>query len=268
MMELIQQAAILNVQGAEFLERKDFQQALISFNAALDCMSKAAGEYYWMKLIAEVAAATSTPPLLQLPADMVIATIDTAAPSPMEESPAADAVVDIPLMAVPKPCDEAQEPNPATAPFRANDRSASSPLPFAYSQALVFNPDVARNPLDRLFYSAILIYNCGLCFHQGGDSFDPSGHSKAASLYDICLDLLKESSTRFNCSHIIISAMNNKACVHIAERDYNQANGVLDQLLSVMLSTKGATSVFSDTDINGIMHNILLLKSSCIPAAA
>ena len=267
-MELIHQAAILNVQGAELLERKDFQQALISFNAALDCMSKAAGEYYWMKLIAEVAAATNTPPLLQLPADMIMSTNDAIVPSPMEESPLAAAVVDVPLMAVPKPCNEEQEPNPATAPFRADDRSASSPLPFAYTQALVFNPDDARNPLDRLFYSAILIYNCGLCFHQGGDIVDPMGHSKAASLYDICLDLLKESATRFNCSHIIISAMNNKACVHIGDRDYNQANEVLDQLLSVMLSTKGATSVFGDADINGIMHNILLLKSCCIPAAA
>ena len=257
MMELIQQAAILNVQGAEYLERKDFQQALISFNAALDCMSKAAGEYYYMKLIAQVAATTTTP-LQQLPEV-------AAAVAPPHEDNGSSA---FPVMAIPKPCLVEQEPDPATVPFRPEDRFASSPRAFTYTQALVFNPDAARSPLDRLFYSAILIYNCGLCFHQGGELVDPSGPSKAASLYEICLDLLKESALRFNCSHIIISAMNNKACIHIREKDYNQAGNVLDQLLSVMLSTKGSTSVFSEADINGIMHNIMLLKSACIPPAA
>lgn len=261
-MELIQQAAILNIQGAEHLERKQFSDALVSFNAALDCMSKAAGEYYWMKLIAQVAETSS------LPLPDVVSAAAAAVSSPMDISTA------IPLMAVPKPCmDQLGEgggsghDQPAS-PLRADDGSTLCLEHFTYSRALVFNPDVARSPLDRLFYSAILIYNCGLCFHQGGKLVDPEGPSKAASLYEICLDLLKESALRFNCSHIIISAMNNKACIHIRENEFDQASTVLDQLLSVMLSTKGAPSVFSEDDINGIMHNILLLKASCISPAA
>lgn len=251
MMDLVQRAAMLNLEGASYLEEHDEQQALVSFNNSLEFMSRAASNYYCTKLIQQVAAAATATPVQ----------------TPVEVPVTADRPNTIPLMAIPKPHEQEQEMEVES--FKADDDSADeNPQHFVYTRALVFNPEVARSPVDSLFYSAVVIFNTALCFHQAGGDIDPAAQLKAASLYDICLELLKESATRFNCSHIIISAMNNKACIHLALGDYIKANNILDQLLSVMLSTKGIPPAFSETDMEGILHNILLLKASCISPAA
>jgi len=257
MNHLIHQAALENMQGASYLEARDEKQALVSFNNALEYMSQAASNYYCTKLIEQVAAATST--VSAVPQQAV------AQPEPTNNSNNSP----IPLMAIPKPHDSENDSDMDMEHFKPdNDSADQNPKHFVYCQALVFNPAVARSPVDSLFYSAVVIFNTALCFHNGGAKIDPCSDSKAASLYDICLELLRESATRFNCSHIIISAMNNKACVHMSMNDYTNANTVLDQLLSVMLSQKGSPAAFSENDINGILHNILLLKSGCISPAA
>jgi tetratricopeptide (TPR) repeat protein len=246
-MDLVQRAAHLNMEGASYLEEDDEQRALISFNNALECMSHAAGHYYCSKLLQQVAAAASTP--VETPADGSPPSTNT-----------------IPLMAIPKPheSDESDQME-----FHADDDSADeNPQHFIYSQALVFNPEVARNPVDSLFYSAVIIFNTALAFHQRGKCMDPSAQLKAASLYDISLDLLKESATRFNCSNIIVGALNNKAHLYFKLGDFHKARSVLDQLLAVMISIKGSPPAFSETDVQGILHNILLLHSASYAAAA
>lgn len=254
MMEMVQRAALLNLEGATHLEANDDQQALASFNNALDCMSLAASSFYCTKLLEQVAAASTLSTVLNL----------TAVAQPQLIRPVNN---DIPLMAIPKPIlDPTANPDLMTISYAADEDSAEkNPQHFLYRQGLVFHPDVARTPVDSLFYSAVVIFNTALCFHQENETV---AMNKASSLYDICLELLKESATRFNCAHIIVSAMNNKACLHHSLGDYDNANQTLDQLLSVIVSSTGASQSFSRQDMEGILHNILLLKTSCISPAA
>ena len=256
MKELLNQAALLNLEGATYLEDHNEQQALASFNNALDCMSRAASRFYCTKLLEQVAAAAT------LSSVLAATGVPQLVPPPDTDTNA------IPLMAVPKPSQDPMAESMSISYEAEDDSAEKNPQHFLYRRGLVFHPDVARTPVDSLFYSAVVIFNTALCFHKDDSTMDAAAMVKAASLYDICLELLKESATRFNCAHIIISAMNNKACLLHCLGDYSNANKVLDQLLSVIVSSRGASQAFNSRDMEGILHNILLFKSSCISPAA
>lgn len=187
MMDLVQQAAHLNMEGAAYLEAHDEQQALISFNNALECMSHAAGLYYCSKLIREVASVTTT----QLQ-DLSLCTDSRGQRV-------------IPLMAVPKPHDDTHSDSskPMAVVRTGDDLPDENEEHFIYDKALIFNPAVARTAVDSLFYSAVIIYNTALAFHERGKCSDLTKQLKAITLYDISLELLRESATRFNCANII-----------------------------------------------------------------
>lgn len=256
---MVQRAALLNLEGATYLEDHNEQLALAAFNNALDCMSQAASSFYCTKLLEQVAAASTLASVLGPTRAAELAEPETTLPPPPNW---------IPLMAVPKPSLDLTTDAMSVSYEADKDSVEENPQHFLYRQGLVFHPDVARTPVDSLFYSAVVIFNTALCFHQDGQDVDATAMMKAASLYDICLELLKESATRFNCAHIIISAMNNKACLHHCVGDLNKANKVLDQLLSVIVSSKVYSEAFSQRDVEGILHNILLLKCACISPAA
>ncbi|CAB9526833.1 expressed unknown protein [Seminavis robusta] len=268
MMHLVIHAAIKTMEGATHLERQEEQHARSSFQAALDFMQQAETDYFANAAIQQLSSRLGIPTFIQNDGTIAYG----VAQDPFDTS-----ALPIPSMAIPKPPDvpqqqqdqeEEQQPAITVNGGSLGNTTGFNPKHFVYAKPLVFNPAAARRPVDALLYTAVIMFDQALGYHQeGARNHDKDLLLRSLSFYDISLEILIDSALQFDCAHVIIATMNNKACVYMELGMTDYADTVLEELLSVIVSAaRGGT--FTEPDLQGVLGNLQFLKTSFISAAA
>jgi tetratricopeptide (TPR) repeat protein len=116
-------------------------------------------------------------------------------------------------------------------------------------------------------YSAVVLFNLGLASHREGMLGHKKSFRKAFKLYNMCLQLLKESAAQKDMPATILTliVLNNKAHIHYEELEYAELSGCLTEIGNIMTIANGIPSALSPSDREGILLNVMLL---CAPIAA
>lgn len=135
---------------------------------------------------------------------------------------------------------------------------------FVYRKPFFFNPEAAiTNELETPSFGAVILFNLALCYHMRACD---SAQITALTLYDQCLGLLQASRSEFDCSNIIVAALNNKAriCDHL--KDFQSACSAYHSLADI-LGTEDVftTGTIDKDDLQAICLNVYFFK---IPTCA
>ena len=135
---------------------------------------------------------------------------------------------------------------------------------FVYSKPFYFNPEATMREEDISPYGGVILFNLALTYHERSRFSGESSLRLALRLYDKCLILLK-NATSFDCSNVIIAALNNQARIHEVLLDFRKASIRYKLLAEFLHQTDVRTDTLEADDLQEILLNIFFFK---IPSCA
>ena len=158
---------------------------------------------------------------------------------------------------------------------------------FVYIRPLIFNTAYLPDSQDGVaVFCAVAVFNMAVVFHRRSlledhgkeerSSRATASHvqnhrTKALSLYESAADLFSKVSNRFDLSGAMSAALNNRACLFHANRDFEESIQELQQLQRLMQRAEHSMStpaILETNDFQGILLNLLLLKPPALAEAA
>jgi tetratricopeptide (TPR) repeat protein len=131
---------------------------------------------------------------------------------------------------------------------------------FVYDEPLLFIPESEITVKAIAFYKAVLLFNVALVLHKKSNCVDTWSVCRALHFYELCLECCKECVTHPCCLEISAAALNNKAHIYFEHSEFSTARTVLDTLLVAMIFTHGRPLEFEETNTQGILFNLYMLK--------
>jgi hypothetical protein len=136
--------------------------------------------------------------------------------------------------------------------------------PFTLLKPFVFNPTLIPQNQDGIaVFSAVVVFNMAVIFHQRSFFEREPYRTKALHLYESSLDLFSKISIRYDLSGIIAVALNNRASLLFAMGDYESSERDMERLQSAMVRAEYSMStaaILHGSDFQGILLNLLLLR--------
>lgn len=146
-------------------------------------------------------------------------------------------------------------------------RSSCDSEGYIYSKPFFFNPAATLTEEEIAPYGGVILFNLALTYHERSRTVGESALRVALSLYEKCLALLKHA-TSFDCSNVIIAALNNQARIYEELLDYQRA-GLRFKLLAEFLNEEEVrTDTLETDDLQDIFLNIFFFKIPTCAAVA
>ena len=146
-------------------------------------------------------------------------------------------------------------------------RASSLSDSFIYSKPFFFNPAATLAEEDIAPYGGVILFNLALTYHERSRTVGESALRLALRLYEKCLSLLKHATT-FDCSNVIIAALNNQAQIFEELLDYQRA-GLRFKLLADFLKEDDVRKdTLEPDDLQDIFLNISFFKFATCAAVA
>jgi hypothetical protein len=130
---------------------------------------------------------------------------------------------------------------------------------FVYSKPFFFNPEVTMADGDIAPYEGVILFNLALTYHERSRLLGESSLRIALRMYDMCLILLKNANT-FDCSNVIIAALNNQARIHEELLDFGNACNRFKLLADFLHMADVRTDTLEPNDLQNIFLNIFFFK--------
>jgi hypothetical protein len=153
----------------------------------------------------------------------------------------------------------------------------SLPLPnMSDSQCYVYK-NVLRISFDKLplhveqatqVCSAVYIFNMALVHHRQGLRQNQKCSERAISLYNMVIRLLRFSDLRGPAGVVKLAAINNLSQLRHDQGNYALAREGLNHLSSIVQAGSASLLQLSDTELNGVIMNLVFLKPPRVAAAA
>lgn len=140
---------------------------------------------------------------------------------------------------------------------------------FIYFKPFFFNQDATFNEDDLASYAAIMTFNLALCYHLEGQFSRDGGVflTTAKKLYENALELLNHD-WQYDCSNVMIAALNNLACVQSEILNVDEAYQTLLLLSTLINEGRLRTDTLNKGDLRDIVLNICLLPMACCAGVA
>jgi tetratricopeptide (TPR) repeat protein len=138
---------------------------------------------------------------------------------------------------------------------------------FIYSKPFFFNPEATMTEEDIAPYGGVILFNLALTYHERSRFLGESSLRLALRMYDKCLTLLKNANS-FDCSNVIIAALNNQAQIHEVLLDYRNASNRFKVLADFLHQADVRTDTLEPDDLRDIFHNIFFFKVPTCAAIA
>lgn len=117
------------------------------------------------------------------------------------------------------------------------------------------------------FYSAGILFNLALASHLfGRTSGNERSIKRATVLYRMCLQLVQNCSDFGTAPRIMaLLALNNRAQIHYEYCDYPQSRHCLKEMSKMLADSSFLQDSLSDSDVEGLLLNVMLTQ---VPTAA
>ncbi|CAB9514487.1 expressed unknown protein [Seminavis robusta] len=135
---------------------------------------------------------------------------------------------------------------------------------FIYSKPFFFNPEATITEEDVAPYGGVILFNLALTYHERSRTVGESSLHVALRLYEKCISLLKHA-TSFDCSNVIIAALNNQARIHEELLDFQKASMRFKLLADFLHRSDVRTDTLEQEDLQDIFLNLFFFK---IPTCA
>lgn len=110
-------------------------------------------------------------------------------------------------------------------------------------------------------YSAVILFNLALTSHVMGHSNKENSFKRATVLYKMSIQLLMNCSTLGATPMVLaLLALNNKANIHYDYCNYNQATSCLNEISRILQLSDYAYATLPESDIEGLLLNIMILE--------
>ena len=165
----------------------------------------------------------------------------------------------------PPKCDASQSLQMSKQPISKTNSHESEG--FIYSKPFFFNPAATLTEEDIAPYGGVILFNLALTYHERSRVVGESALRVAMKLYEKCLSLLKHART-FDCSNVIIAALNNQARIFEEVADYKRASYRFRLLAEFLNEDDVRTDTMEKADLQDIFLNIFFFKFPTCAAMA
>lgn len=138
---------------------------------------------------------------------------------------------------------------------------------YIYSKPFFFNPAATLTEEDIAPYGGVILFNLALTHHARSRQVGESALKVAMRLYEKCLTLLKHA-TSFDCSNVIIAALNNQGRIFEELMDYRRASLRFKLLADFLNEEDVRTDTLEQEDLQDIFLNIYFFKLPTCAAVA
>jgi hypothetical protein len=134
------------------------------------------------------------------------------------------------------------------------------------------NVNAAETEATICLYIAIVLFNLALASHCEGTALGKYASLKKASvLYSLVVQLLnrRETTPEDESSTILtLLALNNKAQIHYDQCDFIQSVDCMNNVSHIIGSGRGLHFALNPDDIEGLLLNVMLLRTPSVAQAA
>jgi hypothetical protein len=141
---------------------------------------------------------------------------------------------------------------------------------FVYNRPLFLETVANRAELETLLpiYSSVVIFNLAMAYHQSA-CYERKSMKRASMLYKMCAQLLQTSTLQsLATTTLLLLALNNRAQIHYDECDYVQSRNCFDMLSQILSKNQDVTMILSETVVQGMILNTMLLEPPMAAQAA
>jgi hypothetical protein len=136
---------------------------------------------------------------------------------------------------------------------------------YVYKHGIMISGNVDEESEATIsLYIAIVLFNLALASHCQGTALGRDALLKKASvLYTLVVQLLNRCAMPEDASTTILTllALNNKSQIHYDQCDYVQSIDCMKHISQIIGSGRGFHFALNPDDLEGLMHNVMLLKT-------
>jgi hypothetical protein len=137
---------------------------------------------------------------------------------------------------------------------------------YVYDHGIMIPGNVSNEETEATIslYIAIVLFNLALASHCQGTALGRDALLKKASvLYTLVVQLLNRCAMPEDASTTILTllALNNKSQIHYDQCDYVQSIDCMKHISQIIGSGRGFHFALNPDDLEGLMHNVMLLKT-------
>jgi hypothetical protein len=143
---------------------------------------------------------------------------------------------------------------------------------YVYDRGIMITRTTNEQTSDDMLslYSAIVLFNMALTSHHEGRLGRELSLKRASLFYSMTVQILNGNTKPDDTSATILTllALNNKAQIHYDQCEYIQCVDCLEEASIIMGGVQAIHSALGQEDIEGILLNVMLLKTPTAAQAA
>ncbi len=146
-------------------------------------------------------------------------------------------------------------------------------LGYVYDHGIIISDNIsnAKTEATISLYIAVVLFNLALTFHCRGTALGGDALlEKASVLYTLVVELLNTCTMAEDASSTILTllALNNKAQIRYDQCDYVQSIDCMKYISQIIGSGRGFHFALNPDDLEGLMLNVMLLRTPSVAQAA